>query len=611
MKQNYRFEEFTVDELQELVKSGKIILPRFQRDLVWSKAQVNELAYSLRIGIPFGTFLMAGKEPFRLLDGLQRANAMLQIYERPQSYFKKDQVDPELLEKIIKLLRDHGGRIPEKADDQVSEAIESWVKGQENTDTSLKFKGLYLATYLFNRFFATADDALVFVEADELLSPLISTIHEEIKNIEKIKIPCIIYEGDDANLPLIFEKLNSTGTKLSKFQIFAANWADYYLPIMKDKRIKKKVYEDYNNRQTEGKITIDNLPSENEFYKQDLNLYEYLLGLGRCLEEDYPSLFGNNGDSIGFNLAAACLQGSIKKIIEINSIIHEGFRFDEFQKALFDSVRTVFGQLKSYITLKINKSEKYQNSTQIIFHSDYQIVSFIAKVFREKFNLTTFAENPTWRNQNGWIKYIPLHYLYDQIEDNWRGSGDKRIETMLESNRYQEPISREIWISTLMKWFSEKELTKRQTKRTSIDDEDILFLNFIYNRIFTVHDVLGPEEFQLEHLVPVKKLTDFISSTKSPGLPISAVSNLCYIDKGLNQRKSKQTIYQYLRDNPEEINIYEIEEKCTFTTESEMEFVELLTGKRNDEGWQEMYTDFLRIRFQKLVDKFLELNHID
>lgn len=612
MKQNYEFKEFLVEDFYNLIYDGSVILPRFQRDLVWSEKQVEELALSLKMGIPFGTFLLAGNNPFKLLDGLQRAHAIMKIYQKPQKFFNEDQISESLIDEIKKLLESCSPSI-HKSNDDVRHAIVEWVQAQVNTDPTNEFKGLHLARHLFQIFFIREVDADVLIKGDKVLSPLISDITTEINNIGKIKIPCIIYKGTDDHLPTIFEKLNTTGTKLSRFQVFAANWVDKFVPHVQDKRIKKAIYTEYSERQKEGNITIEHfLENENEFYNQDLNLYEYLLGLGKILEVDYQDLFGNKGDSIGFTLTAACLQGSIRKIISISDVFNEEFIFQGFQDALFDAVKIVFSELEPYISLRINKSDNVKKPKPIIFHSDYQIISFVSKVFRDKYDLLTFSIKDDWNTIKKWVKQIPYYYLYDQLEDNWRGSGDKRIEEMLTSDRYRQPISLEKWEILLNKWFKEKELNKKQNKRTSIDNDDILFLNFIYTHLFTFHDVHGSKIFHLEHLVPIKLISDYLKKTNNTivGLPISAVSNLCYLESEINKKKGKKTIYKFVKENPQDVNILNIEEKCTFTSESDLAFVDLLTGN-NDEGWEKFYEDFLTKRFDVLKEKFYSLNGIN
>lgn len=611
MKQNYDFAEYFVKDFVESLRKEEIILPRFQRDLVWSDTQVVELADSLKKGIPFGTFLLAGEKPFKLLDGLQRANAITKIYQEPQKFFRKDQVPQEILDQIKDLLINYGAVISEEQDEELRNAIANWVTSQKNTDPTDKFKALMLGKHLFPLFSVKVDGELPY-KADEILSPLISGIVEEIENIGSIKIPCILYKGSDEHLPLIFEKINSTGTKLSRFQIFAANWVNDLLPKLKDEKIKRIVFEEYESRVEDGSITIEHFSeSESDFLDQPLNLYEYLFGLGKVLEREFPNLFFNKGDSIGFTLTAACLQGGIRKISLLHKVIDNNFNFEGYKKALLDSIKIVFDELRPFICLKINKSKSNKKENPTIFHSDYQIISFVAKVFSEKYDLKTFEINADWNTKKGWIKNIPLHYLYDQIEDNWRGSGDKRIEDMLTSNRYYMTISQAAWKKNLSDWFRDKEMTKNQSRRTSIDSKDILFLNYIYTHVFSNYEIQANKQFHLEHLIPVKTLTSFLASgkNKNDGLPISAVSNLCYLEAELNQKKGNKTIYEFIKDKPDQADIKTIEEKCTFTKESEMDFVDLRTGKQDD-GWETFYFEFLEKRFMTLIDKFIELNDI-
>lgn len=612
MKQNYDFEEYFVNEFVDSLKKEEIILPRFQRDLVWSNTQIVELADSLKKGIPFGTFLLAGEKPHKLLDGLQRANAITKIYHEPQKFFRKDQVPQEIIDQVKELFINHGATFPEDYDEGLRNDIAAWVTNQKDTNPAKNFNAFMLGKHLFSLFSVKVDGELPY-KASEILSPLIESIVDEINNIGSIKIPCIIYKGSDEHLPLIFEKINSTGTKLSRFQIFAANWADNLLPRLKDEEIKRIVFREYESRIKEGNINIEHFSEiEAEFLEQDLNLYEYLLGLGMVMEKAFPYLFFNKGDSIGFTLTSACLQGSIRKIYGLDKIIDDRFNFTGYKKALLDSIKIVFDTLRPFICLKINKSKSDKNENPIIFHSDYQIISFVAKVFREKYNLETFESDDNWNTKKAWIDNIPFHYLYDQIEDNWRGSGDKRIEDMLDSPRYRSVISKAAWEKNLLDWFRDKEMTKNQSRRTSIDSKDILFLNYIYTHVFTNFEVEGNVQFHLEHLIPVKTLTSFLASGKykNGGLPISAISNLCYLEAELNQKKGNKTIYEYIKDQPDKLDISKIEEKCTFTKESDMDFVDLLTGNQ-DEGWDDFYFEFLNKRFATLINKFLNLNNIN
>ena len=451
--------------------------------------------------------------------------------------------------------------------------------------------------------------------ADQILSPIIALINDERQNVEEIKIPCIVYKGDDENLPDIFEKLNTQGTQLTKYQVFAAHWDDFQLPNDIQNDIKEVMYEKYISRQHDGNINIDDLPTKDDFLQGSINLFEYLFGLGNIIEKSFPLLFSGKGDSIGFTLTSACLRGSIKKLINIQSVFKNGFPYQKFREALFSSIETVNDQLYTILSLRINKYKNRTDPKPIIYHSDYQIISFISKVFRDKYSLEDFNILDTWSEKSEWIRNIQYYYLYDQIEGNWRGSGDVRIESMLSSSTYEKPLSRETWDHSLKRWFEEYQITKKQMKRSSISNTDLLFLNYIYRHMVTYDDIHNPDKkFHLEHIVPVKVLTDFITNNSenqiiSEGLPISSVANLCYLDANLNDSKGEKTIYQFAKGKPEEFNLAEVEEKFTFTSEEDLALIDSL-DKNPSLEWRDEYFNYLKNRFNVLVEKFLDMNEI-
>ena len=119
-------------------------------------------------------------------------------------------------------------------------------------------------------------------------------------------MPVLIYEGDEENLATAFELLNSQGTILSKYDIFAAQWAkDKTLianePIREEAQVKYRAWE--------AAGWAVELP-ENYHQTEEHNLYEYLLGLGRHLTTLFPALFQRSSESaletesLGFVLAS-------------------------------------------------------------------------------------------------------------------------------------------------------------------------------------------------------------------------------------------------------------------------------------------------------------------
>ncbi|MHC5248550.1 DUF262 domain-containing protein [Enterococcus sp. LJL90] len=69
-KSKYKIEKYNFDDLDQTV-----VLPSFQRKLVWSKAEKKSFIETLHNGYPFGAILVyqyPNEEKISLIDGLQR-----------------------------------------------------------------------------------------------------------------------------------------------------------------------------------------------------------------------------------------------------------------------------------------------------------------------------------------------------------------------------------------------------------------------------------------------------------------------------------------------------------------------------------------------------------
>jgi hypothetical protein len=119
-------------------------------------------------------------------------------------------------------------------------------------------------------------------------------------------MPVLIYEGGEENLATAFELLNSQGTILSKYDIFAAQWATDKTRIANEK-IREEAQVKYRAWEEAG-WTVE-LP-ETDPGPDAHNLYEYLLGLGRHLTTQFPALFSRPAEgrleteSLAFVLAS-------------------------------------------------------------------------------------------------------------------------------------------------------------------------------------------------------------------------------------------------------------------------------------------------------------------
>lgn len=601
--------------LENPSKKNRVIIPKYQRNLVWSEKQKREFIASLKKGFPFGSLLLykqgadgQGVLKHTLVDGLQRTTTIKSYVDQPTKFFESNLISPDMITEILEVLS-----LDFDDENRLIRVITDWVKQLRGFEESQGYSSFNLAKEILEKLDVEQDGNTLGTLTNSLI-PFKEKLEKE-SDISNIQIPIIIYSGESKNLPTIFERLNSKGTQLNKYQIYAATWSTNDPVKILNTKIIDLIKKKYDSLIEEG-LQIDNYdPYSKDFYTGTFNIFEYVFGFGKYISQKHPEIFGKNSnndpaktDSIGFNVCAVCLGLDINqmdKLPELINKVNSAHGLKKFEEAVLSATSIISQKLKPFIELKANKKK---NSTYkpTIYHTEYQIVSFIGKVFRSKYD-TNLQEKSSWVTKKvSLLENISFHYLYDILRDIWRGSGDSRVKELIqEESRYEREIYQESWESVLNEWF-EGQMQRREKQRVGIKDSDVLFLKYIYSHLFTSYQDSSTVEFEIEHLVPISKLKEI----SEDGLPISAVSNLCFIEKEINRWKSDSTIYQYYEKLvvSEELTQEQANQKIaeleiyTMTTRDELNFVENLSS--------EDYLEFLKTHFDKLKNQFFELNKI-
>ena len=542
---------------------------------------------------------------YSLIDGLQRTNTILSYVEKPTKFFDKENIDEEILQKLESVLG-----LTDQSREEIIKIITNWVKNLVGFEEEDGFASIYLASELINKL--SPEGTSRYIDVNDVLVPFNKNLKHE-SNISNVKIPIIIYSGDKEYLPMIFERLNSKGTKLNKYQIYAATWIPYGSIGINNSQIIDLIKAKYDALIEEG-LQVDNYdPYSPAFNTSGFNYFEYVFGLGKYITGKYEQLFGSNNkddtaDSIGFNICTACLCDDIKKMADLPSYLKR-IDLDQFEESLLDAISLVNKQLKPFIGLNANKRKGNNGAkTVTVYHSEYQIVSLIGKVFKVKYN-SDLTVKESWNGMKEIVlNNIPFHYLYDILREYWRGSGDSKINELIKNgSRYELKITKNNWDNILSEWF-DNQLQRKEKSRVNIRDTDILFLKYIYTHLFTMYQDVSPIEYEIDHIISVNKLKEISGDL---GIPMSAVSNLCLIDKKTNKEKKDLDIYSHfskkvkdkqMTQHQADIEIAKIE-KFTFTTRQELQFVKKIR--------KENYLEFIGIRFDILKNKFYELNNIE
>lgn len=591
-------------------KKQRIIIPKFQRTLVWSKDQKKDLINSIKRGFPIGAILLykvgddgEGITRYNLIDGLQRSSTLRQYVLNPTQFYDETNLEAAetgFFDTVFGLVVTKDTEV--KRDAVLTETVK-WLREKKEFEEAAGYSSFDLVKHL-NVAFELELSLQTVEELTKQAVPFLETVKRE-SSINSFQIPVLVFNGRQDDLPTIFERLNSQGTQLSKYQIYAATWQVYPAFKINNSEIVKHIKNKYDSLITEG-LEVENYDSSDNFFTSDFSIFEYLFGYGKFLSGKFNLLFAGSTkpeqeDSISFNIVNLCLGLPFSKMDELprHLATHD---LDKFEDVVNESIEFVFNSLKGFIGLKLNKRQGV-----FIAHPELQIVSMVGKAFNCRYNESLESKDGWEERRKVLKKNLPFHYLFDIVREYWRGSGDKKAIELATSERYENGISKRQWENTFDEWFL-FELEKREKARVSIKDSSVLFMKYLYTHLLTANEEISDTKFDLEHLAPAGRLKTIVGEH---GIPMSAFSNLCLMDEALNRAKGDLTYYEYF-DNQVEIGALTQEqaslelakiEKFTFTTKEDLDFV---THNLTIES----YTKFLWARFEKLKGLFFTLNKI-
>ena len=596
------------EALKEKGEEGRrIVVPKFQRNLVWSHDQKRLFIDSVRCGFPIGTILLYNKEgtnTYSLIDGLQRSTTIKDFIENPTSYFELGDIPNDILDSLYSLFDSKDDE--ESFKTEISGKIKYFIRNNKLDDLNLVVN---LAMNLLKSYCGT-NDVAVLMKVVEILTPCVQEFKKSYEVVANANISSIIYQGEEANLPTIFERINNQGTQLGKYQIYAATWAikDYSITVQNEK-ILKFVLDKYDAFIDEGYVIQDYDRDELESSKQ-ISMFEYAMGFGKYIASEFPSLFEADKsvqdiNPIGFELLNACFGCHDKEIKYLHEKLHALSNINLFEKRVVECIQSVKDFLNPIIGFKGNK-----RTAQPIYHSHYQIVSIIAALFREKYDVNDLSQT-----KEGWSdleeslkKTLPQHFVFDILSKAWGDSGQGKVYAILNENRYLTPVDKDKWEANFNVWFADSINRREKTNVATAKGMEKLFLICIYKDKFSAQDQLSSDKFDIEHLAPKEQLKKTIKSHGWEGLPISCVGNLCYLPERDNRKKKSNTLYQdkgyldYLKSKGTDIK--QIEDKYSFTEEKDLDWLNNLYADADYDIFLSNYISFLRKRFEKMKGLF-------
>ncbi len=574
--------------LQDMHKDNKkIVVPMFQRGKRWNKNQEKTFIDSLIKGYPVGTMLFYetfedNKRTYILVDGLQRGNSIKKYMTNPTEFFYDDSISDEFCAEILKIV----GQEDEEFYSSIRTILTSFIKEQKT------FKNLqyYSVAKLI------ADEFKVGYEPIEKLIDTIKNFFEERQDlydrIASTVIPVIVYTGEESNLPDIFDRINSKGTPLDQYEVYAAAWPVNEKYAISNLDVIEHIVKKYDSFVEDG-YYIHGYSREEMRTTRKVNAFEYLFGLGKYLVEKYEILGFNKNladdtvNPIAFELVNACLNDADKIRILYKNL--QTIDLNVLEKAIYKAIDFVNDSISVVTKFKGNS----RNANKI-FHSKYQILSMISTTFKEMYangDFTHFADG--WQERKSTIaKNLVHYYVYDIITNYWSEGGTGKIHAAAKPNRYMNEISSRAWMVALDGFFERSMLRAESKKVANPKSEEFVVLNCIYLKTFTAMDQLSIERFDVEHIAPKEQMRKLIEACKGEGLPISCIANLCYLPEYVNRSKKDKNFYQdkkYLQY----VKLEEVETKYSFTEEEDLDWMDMPYEKPEDFAvLKEYYTDY-------------------
>ena len=552
-------------------KKRKLLIPKFQRRRVWTQEKEDELIETLKLGnISIGVLQLwkigsdDGYEKYLLVDGLHRSSTLTKYYDDPFSFGKTKKAVLEIINEIAKSFQTY------KRED-IESCCFKW------------FNKKMLGTY--EEFVESKDYAHKYDELKEIIKivadkkdkePMIKYIMEKTKelskvmNISKSKIPVILNAGNLNDLAVLFKRINQNGTPLSLCDVLAAVWINTKIKIQ-NQEIVDCISDHYKDlKQENNNMDIYMINDDKTF-----TVYEYMIGLKRYLLKKYENTFLNliKDKEFIFKLVSCCYYEDIgKKSIEKLNTTLIGENLTDLEKNLEWSIEFIS---KTFDKITIHEKKLIIKEVPIY-------IAMITLAFNEKKRIS--------KKEKYYSNLFVINMINDKLSD--RNFNTKIIKSVVTEKRYLNKIYKAELIEKMNRFVSDSvKLFGKNDRQISTTTKIILTsLNNIYNE----PDI----EVKFGNIITKKIILD---KDKKSTLPLNCIGNVCLYTIGEHDRKTTQTILNYLHN--EGVSDNDIEETIMFM-DNEPKFDNILLNTSDFEKTK--YLDFVKFRGKKIKEKLLE-----
>ncbi|MGM0896441.1 MAG: DUF262 domain-containing protein [Bacillota bacterium] len=548
--EKYKIDKVTYKELNE-----SAALPRFQRRLVWSEKQKKEFIDNLKYGYPFGSILIykyENKDAYSIIDGLQRYSTMKDYKENPYKYVRD--ID-DYIDQLVKVVL---------ADNPDSDSLyKSYFKIMKDCVNEafrlVNSSGNKTSNLLFDIIERRVPSTPGTIDFLKKISKIEDSLFHHVENyldIDEVSIPAIIFNGDESELAVVFENLNRGGKKLTKYQVFAAQWSELELELNENeynKSILNCVIERYITLQKNRDLDIIDFDEEEMRKSRKINLSEFCYALGYLIVEKMDVFWSEKNlenediaNEIGFSTLGIVLSVDNTKLHQIINK-KEFFSDPSFVEKLVSGILEEYQLINNVFTkyLKIPGDEmKFESKVA----TNFQVMSYFAALWTTKYSVDITTNKLTVierykRDYNKIKRNLIFYYINDAISSKWSGTGDKHLNDIYirKSIRYKISIEKTKLENNLFEW-----LDDNIAKASLNFDNNSKMIFTIYTSFYM--NELNSDKYDLEHLIARKKLS---AHYRNFNMPAGNLGNLLYMDLSYNRSKKEKNLYDSLKPGQE------------------------------------------------------------